>query len=229
MTKLKLFTLSTAVAATLVGSLALAHNGFFADGSPVGSMYKGMMAMHGDDYSAEMMAEHHKDGMSDMHGDDYSAEMMAAHHKDGMSDMHGDDYSAEMMAAHHKDGMSDMHGDDYSAEMMAAHHKDGMMAMHAKGHDMSLPDFTELSGKLNLNNTQQALLSAMLTAHQVMHDGQNSDDSSMHHDEMMADMPEHQAQMQAHQELFDQLWASFTTEQQAIWTAEMGACHSAKN
>ena len=187
MTKLKLFTLSTVVAATLVGSLALAHNGFFADGSPVGSMYKGMMAMHGDDYSAEMMA------------------------------------------AHHKNGMSDMHGDDYSAEMMAAHHKDGMMAMHAKGHDMSLPDFTELSGKLNLNNTQQALLSAMLTAHQVMHDGQNSDDSSMHHDEMMADMPEHQAQMQAHQELFDQLWASFTTEQQAIWTAEMGACHSAKN
>ena len=69
----------------------------------------------------------------------------------------------------------------------------------------------------------------MLTAHQVMHDGQNSDDSSMHHDEMMADMPEHQAQMQAHQELFDQLWASFTTEQQAMWTAEMGACHSAKN
>jgi hypothetical protein len=122
-----------------------------------------------------------------------------------------------------------MHGDDYSAEMMAAHHKDGMMAMHAKGHDMSLPDFTELSGKLNLNNTQQALLSAMLTAHQVMHDGQNSDDSSMHHDEMMADMPEHQAQMHAHQELFDQLWASFTTEQQAIWTAEMGACHNAKN
>ncbi|WP_273283924.1 hypothetical protein, partial [Reinekea forsetii] len=89
MTKLKLFTLSTVVAATLVGSLALAHNGFFADGSPVGSMYKGMMAMHGDDYSAEMMAAHHKDGMSDMHGDDYSAEMMAAHHKDGMSDMHG--------------------------------------------------------------------------------------------------------------------------------------------
>jgi hypothetical protein len=48
---------------------------------------------------------------------------------------------------------------------------------------------------------------------------------------MMADMPEHQAQMQAHQELYDQLWSSFTVEQQALWNTEMGAmssCHGAQ-
>ena len=168
MTKLKLFTLTTLAAATLVGSFALAHNGFFADGSPVGSMHKGMMAMHGDDYSVEMMAEHHKDGM---------------------------------------------------------------MAMHSNGNYGSLPDFTQLSTKLSLNDTQQSILSAMLTSHQVMHPAQASSDGTAHHDEMMADMPEHQAQMQAHQELYQQLWASFTVEQQAIWNTEMGAmssCHGAQ-
>jgi len=188
MTKLKMLTLSSLVAATLVGSFALAHNGFFADGSPVGSMHKGMMAMHGDDYSVEMMAEHHKDGMTDMHGDDYSTEMMAEHHKDGMTDM------------------------------------------HSNGNYGSLPDFTQLSTKLSLDDTQQSILSAMLTSHQVMHPEQASSDGTAHHDEMMADMPEHQAQMQAHQELYDQLWSSFTVEQQALWNTEMGAmaaCHGA--
>ena len=201
MTKLKMLTLSSLVAATLVGSFALAHNGFFADGSPVGAMHKGAMS-----------------GMMAMHGDEHGAEMMA---------IHGSEHGAEMMAMH-ENGIAGMHGEEQGAEMMAMH-ENGMAGMHGKGGYMPLPDFGELTNKLSLNDTQQSILSTMLTTHQIMHNGQTNAYDAMDHDEMMADMPEHHAQMQAHQDLYDQLWTSFTPEQQGIWRAEMaGACHGAE-